>query len=503
MAAGSNKHARERVRPSTYAFFFLAFAALVFVTHAAFLDFAYYWDEIGFYIPSAFDLYQHGSLIPQSTTPNAHPPGLRLWLAGVWSVFGSSLLVTRCAMLLLASLGVFLAFMLAIELSGRLPGVPAFGPVVLLVASPLFFMQASLAQPEVPAMTAGLAALLLYLRGRWVAAVAACVVLVLFKETGIVFPLVFAAFAWRAGRRTEAAAFLLPGFVLAAWFGFLYFRTGHLFGDAAFSDYNLVYNLHPARLAIAALRRLYTLFVENFHWLGTLAILNAWWKRRLFVEEPWPLIVALVLGHLVLVTLFGGAILERYLVPVLPFFYAGVAAGWSLFSARARWMHQVALTGGLLLGLWWNPPYPFPFENSLAARDQVMLFQQTAGLADALRGDPIIATTWPLSAALSDPRMGYVDRRHEVREVKDFQPESLKAREIQPFEIFILYTREWDPPLNWLRLGFIRQTWRNIYGYRPPMTPEECSRWLGVPAAVTYEQRGQRVDIYRAKTRID
>ena len=502
MAAASSELVTGRVRPSTYGFFLFAFAALVFISHAGFLDFAYYWDEVGFYIPSALDLYQHGSLVPHSATPNAHPPGLRLWLAGAWSVFGSSLLVTRCAMLLLATAGVLLTFMLAIELSGRLPGAPAFGPVVLLSASPLFFMQASLAQPEAPAMVAGLAATLCFLRQRWAGAVAACVVLVLLKETGIVFPLVFAAFAWRDGHRRNAVAFLLPGAVLAAWFGLLYARTGHLFGDAAFSDYNLRYNLHPARLAIAGARRLYTLFVENFHWLGTLAILNAWWKRRLFADRPWPLLAALVAGHLAMVTAFGGATLERYLVPVLPFFYAAVAAGWSLFSSRSRWMHQVAMTGGLLLGLWWNPPYPFPFENSLAARDQVMLFHQAAGLADALRGDPIFATAWPLSAALRDPRMGYVKRRHEVRSAADFRLDSLRSLHAEPFEVFILYTREWDPPLNWMNVGFIRRAWQGVYGYRPQMTPEECSRWLGVPAAVTYEQRGQRLDIYRTQTRI-
>ena len=159
MAAASSEPAlvSSRVRPGTYAFFLVACAALVFITHAGFFDFPYYWDEIGFYIPSALDVYQQGSLIPHSTTPNAHPPGLRLWLAGAWTLLGPSIPVTRGAMLLLASFGMLLTFMLAIELGGRLPGAPAFGAVVLLASSPLFFMQASLAQPELPAMVAGLA----------------------------------------------------------------------------------------------------------------------------------------------------------------------------------------------------------------------------------------------------------------------------------------------------------------------------------------------------------
>jgi hypothetical protein len=488
----------SRVRPTTYLFFFAAFAILMFVSHAAFFDFPYYWDELGFYIPAAWDLQERGELIPTSTTPNAHPPGLRIWLAGAWSVLGSSIAVTRGAMLTVAALGLFLTFILAIRLCAGLPGAPAFGPVVLLAASPLYFMQAPLAQPEVPAMVCGLAATLAYLRGAYAWSALACVALVFTKETGVVFPLVFMGFLRRSPK--QAAWFALPIAALAAWFGWLFLRTGHLFGDAAFGEYNAFYNLHPARFAIALLRRVYTLLLENFHWLGLIALANAWWKRRLYGAEPWPLLATLTAAHLVLVSALGGAVLERYLVPVLPFFYVAVAAAWSIFSERARWAHQAAMTLGLAAALWWNPPYPFPFENNLAARDQAMLFRQAAGVVDALRGDRIIATAWPLSAALQNPRFGYVTRKHDVREVPDFDGERVKRADIRPFEVFVLYTREWDPPLNWMHVGFIDRAWRGIYGYRPQMTPEECSAWLGAPAAVTFEQRGQRLDIFVTKS---
>ena len=501
--AAASSDSVSRVRAGTYGFFFLAFVALVFVSHAAFFDFPYYWDEAGFYIPAAWDLHEHGSLIPTSTTPNAHPPGLRLWLAGVWKLTGSSIMATRAAMLLWASAGLLLTFMLAIRVCAGLPGAPAFGPVVLLAASPLYFMQSALAQPEVPAMVCGLAALLAFLRGWFAVSALACVALVLCKETGVVFPLVLGYFAWRQQRRwTPVAWFALPMLVLAAWLGFLWTKTGHPFGDAAFSEYNAAYNLHPARFAVALSRRFYTLLIENFHWLGLMALGHAWWKRRFFVASPWPLLAALTAGHVLMVSAFGGAVLERYLVPVLPLFYVAVAASWSLFSARARWMHQGAMTAGLLAGLWWNPPYPFPFENNLAARDQALLFRQAAGLVDALRGERVLATAWPLSAALRDPRLGYVARRHDVREVANFRPDVVRASQIRPFEVFILYTREWDPAGNWLRFGWVERAWRWIYGYRAQMTVEECSAWLGVPPWVTYEQRGQRLDVFVTRTRI-
>jgi hypothetical protein len=98
--------------------------------------------------------------------------------------------------------------------------------------------------------------------------------------------------------------------------------------------------------------------------------------------------------------------------------------------------------------------------------------------------------------------MGYARRAHVVQEVPDFRADVVKRAPIRPFEIFILYTREWNPPLNWMRVGFVEKAWRNIYGYQPQMSPEEVSTWLGVPAAVTFEQRGQRLDVFVAKRRV-
>ncbi len=49
--------------------------------HAPLLRLPYFWDEAGYYIPVARDLYLTGSLIPHSTLSNAHPPLVMAWLA--------------------------------------------------------------------------------------------------------------------------------------------------------------------------------------------------------------------------------------------------------------------------------------------------------------------------------------------------------------------------------------------------------------------------------------
>ena len=172
-------------RAASYLFFFALFAILVLFTHVWFVKLPYFWDEMGQFVPAALDLYRTGSWIPQSTVPNVHPPGLMAYLAAVWSVVGYSVPATRGAMLLLASAAVLMVFLLAIKLSPRIRGAPALLAVVLLLASPLFYSQAMLAQLDMPAMLFTCMALLLFLDGRVVASAAACAMLVMVKETGL------------------------------------------------------------------------------------------------------------------------------------------------------------------------------------------------------------------------------------------------------------------------------------------------------------------------------
>src|ERR1700690_4600323 len=67
--------------------FALFFAGLMLL-HAPLLPLPYFWDEAGYYVPAARDLYLTGALVPQSTPSNAHPPLVMAWLALAWGVAG-------------------------------------------------------------------------------------------------------------------------------------------------------------------------------------------------------------------------------------------------------------------------------------------------------------------------------------------------------------------------------------------------------------------------------
>ena len=206
-------------------FFLAAFALLIALPHLPFLDLPFYWDEVGQFVPASIDLLQHGYLVPHMATPNVHPPGVMAYVALVWRVFGFSIPAARLAMLLAAAVAVWLTFLLAIELCQGLAGAPAFSAVALMMVSPLFYTQGMMVQLDMPAMLFSVAALLLFLRGRFRTAALACTVLALMKETGVVVALVFAVWLVIERRRGEALWFALPFAALGAWLLVLYRAT--------------------------------------------------------------------------------------------------------------------------------------------------------------------------------------------------------------------------------------------------------------------------------------
>jgi 4-amino-4-deoxy-L-arabinose transferase-like glycosyltransferase len=490
---------RRRIRPDTYLFFLALFAFVVFLSHAPWLRLPYYWDELGQFIPAALDIFhggfQAGSWIPHSTVPNVHPPGVMAYLAVFWTVAGCSPLSTRIAMLLAASVALLVAFLLAIELCRNVRGAPAFMAVLLLCCSPLFFAQAMLAQLDMPAMLFTCLALLLFVQDKPRLAALACTALVLVKETGLLAPLLFGVWLLYEKRRRDAAWFLLPAAALCGWLLILAHGTGHLFGNSEFTRYNLYYPFHPVRFAFALGRRLYYLFFQDFHWIGTIAIVLAA-RRAVFATRAWRIAWLMIGIHVLFLSAVGGAMLERYLLPVLPVVYAAMVAAMSIYKGPLRVVCQIALLAGLIVGNFWNPPYPFPFENNLAFTDFVRLQQTAAEFVARNYAGERVATVWPLTSALSRPEFGYVSRAIPVHSLPDFTAHSVDSSDWQhDARVFIFFSRMWEPEWSWTNIELVRKVWRRFYGYEPELTiPEMRSRPL-TPVA-RWQRRGQWIEVY-------
>lgn len=472
----------------------IGIAAFVVLSHAAFFKLPYYWDELGQFIPAALDIFQHGAWIPRSTVPNVHPPGVMAYLAGVWSLTGYSVAATRVAMLALATAGAVITLRL-----GKVMGLPS-GAAILATAwlaiSPLFFAQSMMAQLDMPAMVFFSLALLLFLEDRIVAAAIASTALVLAKETGLIVPAMFAAWLWLEGRRRESLWFLLPIPPLVIWLMALDRSTGHLFGNAAFTQYNIWYPLHPVRLGLALVRRLYYLFLGSGHWIGTIAVLFALRNTKLFRVRAWQIAGSLIAVNVMFVSVLGGAVLERYLVPVLPLLYIGFAAAIWQYTALWRMVNAGALAAALIAANLINPPYPFPMENNLSFTDFVRLHVDAAQYLDAHFPQAKIATMFPLSSALRRPEFGYVKHPFHIREIYDFRAANIAPLARENVEVVVLYSVAWDP---W---GLMQnQRWttflQRYYEYEPPVDAAQMRVLLNAHSVARWTRHGQWIEIYQ------
>lgn len=460
--------------PASCSSVFVAALAWLLLTHWSFLRLPYHWDELGYFVPAAHDLLSTGALVPHSTPPNVHPPLVMAYLAAAWKVFGFSVPVTRVAMLLVAAATLAATFLLARRLSNHRTALLA---TALVAVSPPFVAQSMLAHLDLPATLWALLTVYFFLDKRWALCALAATALVLTKETGIVVPLVLAAFTNR--RRF----LLLPVLALAAWLVFLRASTGHWFGNAEFERYNVDQAVGLARVPLVLLRRLYQLGFANFHWIATVALLRS---RR---HSQGPLFAALIAAYLLLHSVLGGAILLRYLLPALALFY--IAAAIVLHRAAA-----VVLLAGLAGCNWWNPPYPFGYEDNLAVTDFLQLQQQGAQWLAQHYRDRTITTAWPLTDALSNPLGGYVDRPLRVQPVENFQPESWQSVSPDKLDLVVLYSRSWEPQRGWQRWPPLAFLMNRYFGYTPQISRDELLSRFRLRSLRRWDRRGQWLEVF-------
>lgn len=472
-----------------------SFAAIFLLAHLPYLHLPYFWDELGQFVPAALDILRDGAWVPHSTVPNAHPPEVMAYLALTWRMFGYSIAATRSAMLALAMLVLVFTFLLGRELT-RDRATAAIAALFLML-DPLFYTQGMMAQLDMPAMLFTVLTLVLFFLEWHAAAAAASTALVLAKETGVLLPLILGlVLFFDPARRKSAVLYLAPFAALGVWFAFLWRSTGHLFGDPGFTQYNTWYSLNPVRASMSLLRRFYDLFLEDFRWVGTLAILFTWRREPLYNTRAWKIVWCFIAGHILLVSLLGGAGLERYLLPVLPLTYIAMAAAFDAISPMWRAVGVSAMAVGLLAGLFLNPPFPMPFENNLAMADFVELHREAAQLLERSYPNKTVYTAWPLTQALRDPVFGYVDRKLSAHETSDLHFSTLNALDPKNVDVLVLYSRTWEPSWGVLQWAPAREFLQRFYEYERQMSPDEVREHFGLVPVHRWTQRGQWIEIF-------
>ena len=495
---------------------FLATFAALLLLHRSLLRLPYFWDEAGYYIPAALDFYRSGLLIPKSTLPTGHTPLVMVYLALAWRVFGFSPPVTRAAMTLIAAATVATLYMLGRRVASR--EIAAWS-AVLLALSPLFFTQSTLAHLDLAAALFTTLAVLFLLGDRLGLFALAASLTVLSKETAVVLLPMAWLYAWRRRRRSTTEqppslttwfALTAPLVPLAAWTLYYHQVTGYWVGNREYLSYNLYSTLSPARVFWCLLRRAYELFFGGFNWLlSTGVLLGFWWGRKHAKLDPareaeglpWRAFILLAAGlvaiYLLLLSVVGGAVLPRYLLPVLPLFYlVAVALVMRLPRFPARLICTAAAAG--FVWAWFiNPPYPFPFEDNLAYADFIRLHERAAHYLEAQPGQPRILTAWPATDELAQPFLGYVRRPLRVVPVQGLAPQDFAEVPAESFDLLYLYSRKWEPPGNWVtRFPEWLRVQGRYFDYRPQVAAEDLVARYHLRLLAEFECRGQWARIY-------
>jgi hypothetical protein len=505
--------------------FALFFAGLMLL-HAPLLRLPYFWDEAGYYVPAARDLFLTGTLIPQSTLSNAHPPLVMAWLALAWRVAGYSTLVARTAMLALSAfslLGLFRLSRIAANLQ------VAWATTALVAIYPVYFTQSSMALVDLPAAGFTFWALAAYIEDRPWKQVVWFSLAALAKETAILAPLALlgwvllgyflrprsAEIRWKeilppAGRRTHWFYLLLPVVPLAGWYAYHYSKTGFLLGNPEFFRYNVAATLNPLRVPLALVMRLWQLFGYFGLYLLTLAGLLAMLRppqkvggavRPRIAIWMQAAFLSVLLAYLAFMSAVGGAVLARYMLPVVPF---AILALVSTLWRRARYWKLIvgAVAIAFVAGLFSNPPYGFSLEDNLAYRDYIVMHAEASRfLAMRYPGERVL-TAWPASDELTRPWLGYVNANasqpFRVVRIEDFTASQIDvaARVRDHFDVALVFSTKYQPPHplleNW-------EAWQRIkgkfFGYHRDLLPEDIAQRLGGTISYRKERNGQWIAV--------
>ena len=539
LAAQSGKKTRSHPASSAWAQEFLLFAlffAGLMLLHAPLLRLPYFWDEAGYYVPVARDLFLTGSPIPQSTPSNAHPPLVMAWLALAWRVFGYSTLVTRTAMLALSAfslLGLFRLSRTAANLS------VAWATTALVAVFPVYFTQSSLAQVDLPAAGFTFWALAAYVEDRpwkqvlWFSAAA------LAKETAVLAPL--ALFGWEllgyfirpsskessketrwkeilppVGRRTHALYLLLPVVPLAGWYAHHYSKTGFLLGNPEFFRYNVAATLDPLRVPLAFGMRLWQLFGYFGLYLLTLAGLLAMLRppqeedgvaRPRISFSTQAAFLSVLLAYLVFMSAVGGAVLARYMLPVVPLV---ILVFVSTLWRRARYWKLIvgAVAIAFVAGLFSNPPYGFTLEDNLAYRDYIVMHADASRFLAMRYPGARVLTAWPASDELSRPWLGYINAHADgsqpfrVVRIDDFSASQIDeaAQARNRFDVALVFSTKYRPPHplfeNWSAWQQVKE---KFFGYHRDLLPEDIAPRFGGTIAYHKELSGQWIAVIAAE----
>jgi len=249
------------------------------------------------------------------------------------------------------------------------------------------------------------------------------------------------------------------------------------------------------RFLLAMFRRGYYLFIGAGYVIGTAALLS----RSVHTREwprAWRIAGIFGVAHVIAMCMIGGAVLERYLLPVLPITLAAFSNALCSLNPKLRNAAFAAMCAASIACMFVNPIYPFPLENNLAWIDFVHVQHDAAAyLSTHLSHDATVSSAFPFAGCLRRPELGYTARTFRIEEVPDFTRQSIESLRAQHLDAFAIFSSTWDPlglmhNPNWV--AFLER----FYGFEPDLAPDQIPALLGLHSVNRFTRHGQWIEVF-------
>jgi hypothetical protein len=207
--------------------------------------------------------------------------------------------------------------------------------------------------------------------------------------------------------------------------------------------------------------------------------------------------LSVALAYLAFMSAVGGAVLARYMLPVVPL----VILVWvsTLWRRVLYWKLIVgAVAIAFVAGLFTNPPYGFSLEDNLAYRDYIVMHAEASRFLALRYSAARVLTAWPASDELSRPWLGYASQPFRVLRIEDFSvPQiELAVRGRDHYDVLVVFSTKYRPlhPLfeNWDAWQRIKE---KFFGYHRDLLPEDIAQRLGGTIAYHDERNGQWIAV--------
>jgi hypothetical protein len=207
--------------------------------------------------------------------------------------------------------------------------------------------------------------------------------------------------------------------------------------------------------------------------------------------------LAIAVVYLISLSVIGGAVLARYMLPVVPLvILVCVSTIWRRLPAWKAVIGVIALA--FVSALFVNPPYGFSPEDNLAYRDYIRLHQRAETFLQERYPHARVLTAWPASDELTRPYLGYVPSPTQVVKIEDFSAEQvLSAADVRSrFDVALVFSTKYQPQRTMFEHWPRWQEWKSRYfGYHVDLTPEVAASILGGNVVYIERRRGQWVGI--------